>query len=223
MPARLKPRGAISRYRELFSRNASAARHRLHSSHSAARAGRGGEGEQTAGPGSSSSSSGSGSGVPSTRLLLPAGSVVFSGIQPTGMPHLGNYLGALREWVRIQDDAPPDARLLFCVVDLHAMTVPPGGGGGGAWADALRKCKREALAMLIAVGLVPERCCLFWQSDVSLHTRAWRFFGGEGRGARGKEVPSQQQRPCGERERERDANGWERFPLCLCLCPSLSI
>ncbi|KAJ2895919.1 hypothetical protein MKZ38_006037 [Zalerion maritima] len=109
---------------------------------------------------------------------LPPGSAVFSGIQPTGMPHLGNYLGALRQWVKIQDEAPQDARLIFSIVDLHAITAPPrdghgkgewGAGGGGA-AGTLRRYKREALAVLMAVGLSEERCTLFWQSDVPAHS-----------------------------------------------------
>jgi len=57
--------------------------------------------------------------------------VVFSGIQPTGSPHLGNYIGAMRNWVRMQDDvgsgvgsSATDSTLLFSVVDLHAVTVP---------------------------------------------------------------------------------------------------
>ncbi|KAF3770361.1 putative tryptophanyl-tRNA synthetase [Cryphonectria parasitica EP155] len=89
--------------------------------------------------------------------------VVFSGIQPTGVPHLGNYLGALREWVRLQDGAGPDTTLLYSVVDLHAITVPQR-------AAELRRQRREMLAALVAVGLDPERSAIFYQSSVPAHT-----------------------------------------------------
>ncbi len=85
--------------------------------------------------------------------------VIFSGIQPTGVPHLGNYLGALQQWVRLQDEVSPSTRLLFSVVDLHAITVTQN-------ADLLRRWKRETLATLLAVGLKPERCTIFYQSTV---------------------------------------------------------
>ncbi|EWC45085.1 hypothetical protein DRE_06224 [Drechslerella stenobrocha 248] len=88
--------------------------------------------------------------------------VVFSGIQPTGVPHLGNYLGALKHWVGIQDAAPPESTLLYCVVDLHAITQPQ-------IPDDLRRRRRETLAMLLAIGLRPERCVIFEQSKVPAH------------------------------------------------------
>lgn len=91
--------------------------------------------------------------------------VIFSGIQPTGVPHLGNYLGALKNWVRLQDGAARDhptttTRLLYSVVDLHAITVPQR-------AAELRAQRREMLAALLAVGLDPERSAIFYQSSVS--------------------------------------------------------
>jgi len=84
---------------------------------------------------------------------------VFSGIQPTGEMHLGNYLGAVRHWVAAQD--VDDA--LYCVVDLHAMTLPyeP--------AELADRTRRTA-ALLLAAGLDPERCTLFVQSHVPAHT-----------------------------------------------------
>lgn len=85
--------------------------------------------------------------------------VIFSGIQPTGIPHLGNYLGALRQWRCLQNEAPTSTKLLFSVVDLHAITIQPD-------ADQLRRRKRETLAALIAVGLDPERSTIFYQSAV---------------------------------------------------------
>jgi tryptophanyl-tRNA synthetase len=54
----------------------------------------------------------------------PRPKVIFSGIQPTGIPHIGNYLGALKQWKRIQDTAEPDTKLIFSIVDLHALTAP---------------------------------------------------------------------------------------------------
>src|SRR5436190_1433537 len=71
--------------------------------------------------------------------------IVFSGIQPTGIPHLGNYLGALCQWVKLQEEAPPQAKLLFSVVDLHAITVRQE-------PQRLKQWKRETLAILLAVG-----------------------------------------------------------------------
>ncbi|KAI1781450.1 tryptophanyl-tRNA synthetase [Hypoxylon cercidicola] len=90
--------------------------------------------------------------------------VVFSGIQPTGVPHLGNYLGALRQWKQLQDDAQHSGdRLLFSVVDLHAITMPQE-------ATALRLQRREMLAALLAVGLDPDKgSTLFFQSSVPQH------------------------------------------------------
>ena len=84
---------------------------------------------------------------------------VFSGIQPTGQGHIGNYLGAIRNWVRQQDEY--DA--FFCIVDLHAMTMP--------WEpDVLRRETIQKTAELLACGIDPERCVLFVQSHVVEHT-----------------------------------------------------
>jgi tryptophanyl-tRNA synthetase len=89
---------------------------------------------------------------------------VFSGIQPTGDMHLGNYLGAVRHWVAAQPSdasAPTDA--LYCVVDLHAMTV--------AYSPAeLTARTRRTVMLLLAAGLDPQRCTLFVQSHVPQHT-----------------------------------------------------
>jgi tryptophanyl-tRNA synthetase len=91
---------------------------------------------------------------------------VLSGIQPTSDSfHLGNYLGALRNWVALQDDF--DA--FYCVVDLHALTVE--------WEpQELRRRTRIAGAQLLAIGLDPKRCSLFVQSHVREHAElAWIF------------------------------------------------
>jgi tryptophanyl-tRNA synthetase len=89
---------------------------------------------------------------------------VFSGIQPTADSfHLGNYLGAVRNWVAMQDDY--DA--IYCVVDLHAITVEQDPA-------ALRRRTRVAAAQLLAAGLEPQRCTLFVQSHVPEHSQlAW--------------------------------------------------
>jgi tryptophanyl-tRNA synthetase len=83
---------------------------------------------------------------------------VFSGIQPTGAPHLGNYLGALRWWVDFQDRY--DA--FYCVVDLHALTVPGD-------PEELSKSTLTMATLLLACGLDPARCTLFVQSHVHYH------------------------------------------------------
>ena len=85
---------------------------------------------------------------------------VLSGLQPSGDLHLGNYLGALRNWVADQD--AHDA--FYCIVDLHALTldIDP---------DHLRSRTRETALDLLAAGLDPDRCTLFVQSHVAEHTR----------------------------------------------------
>jgi len=95
-------------------------------------------------------------GAPGQRQLR-----VLSGIQPTAESfHLGNYLGAIRQWVRLQDDH--DA--FYCVVDLHAITVEQD-------PQALRRRTRLSVAQLLAAGLDPDRCTLFVQSHVAEHAQ----------------------------------------------------
>ena len=84
---------------------------------------------------------------------------VFSGIQPSGTSHLGTYLGALKNWVSLQDGYES----CFCIVDLHAITVPQD-------PKVLRHNVREMAAIFLAVGLDPERSVIFRQSRVSEHT-----------------------------------------------------
>ena len=87
----------------------------------------------------------------------------FSGIQPTGEVHLGNYLGAIRRWVTDQHEIDS----VFCVVDLHALTVPQDPA-------ELSACTTALAQLLVACGLEPEVCTLFVQSHVSEHTAlAW--------------------------------------------------
>ena len=88
---------------------------------------------------------------------------VFSGIQPTGNLHLGNYLGAIRNWVAMQ----ADYECIYCIVDLHAITM---------WQEpvALRAATREMAAALLASGIDAERAILFNQSQVRVHAElAW--------------------------------------------------
>jgi tryptophanyl-tRNA synthetase len=90
---------------------------------------------------------------------------IFSGIQPSGELHLGNYLGAVRNWVALQDQY----EAFFCVVNYHAITLPYA-------APDLRRRTREMAIGLLASGLDPERCTLFVQSQVPEHTElAWVF------------------------------------------------
>jgi tryptophanyl-tRNA synthetase len=84
---------------------------------------------------------------------------IFSGIQPTGRKHLGNYIGAIRQYVEGQDRG----EAIYCIVDLHAITVDYDP------AD-LRERLHDTTAILLAAGLDPERCILFRQSDVTEHT-----------------------------------------------------
>lgn len=85
---------------------------------------------------------------------------IFSGIQPTGRKHLGNYIGAIRQYVEGQDRGDP---AIYCIVDLHAISV--------AWEpDELRSNLYDTAAIMLAAGLEPERCILFRQSDVHEHT-----------------------------------------------------
>src|SRR6476660_4658581 len=83
---------------------------------------------------------------------------IFSGIQPTGNLHLGNYLGAIRNWVALQHDYD----CIFCIVDLHALTQLQN-------PDELRQATREVTAAYIAAGIDPERCIIFNQSTISAH------------------------------------------------------
>lgn len=96
-----------------------------------------------------------------SSLRSSSSHVIFSGIQPTGIPHLGNYLGALQQWVRLQNEALPNTKVLFSIVDLHAITVNQD-------AQQLQKWKRQTLATLLSVGLDPERAVIFYQSSVWL-------------------------------------------------------
>ena len=83
---------------------------------------------------------------------------IFSGVQPTGNLHLGNYLGAIRNWVALQNEFD----CIFCIVDLHALTQPQD-------PTELRAHTREVTAAYIASGIDPESCIIFNQSTVPAH------------------------------------------------------
>jgi tryptophanyl-tRNA synthetase len=83
---------------------------------------------------------------------------IFSGVQPSGDFHLGNYLGAVRNWVAMQNDYD----CIYCIVDLHSLTVQPE-------AERLRARTREVAAAYLAAGVDPKKCIIFNQSAVSGH------------------------------------------------------
>tara|TARA_Y100000590_G_scaffold269960_1_gene303191 strand:+ start:964 stop:1965 length:1002 start_codon:yes stop_codon:yes gene_type:complete len=90
---------------------------------------------------------------------------IFSGIQPTGNLHLGNYLGAIKNWVDLQESY----ECIYCIVDMHAITVPH-------QPSELKNNTREVTASLIAAGIDPKRSIIFNQSKVSAHAElAWIF------------------------------------------------
>ena len=84
---------------------------------------------------------------------------VFSGIQPSGEFHLGNYVGAVKNWVRLQES---DRENFFCVVDLHSLTVPQN-------PDELRARTRSLAGIMLAAGIRPEKSTIFIQSHVTAH------------------------------------------------------
>jgi tryptophanyl-tRNA synthetase len=91
---------------------------------------------------------------------------VFSGIQPTGTLHIGNYLGAIRNWVDLQHDHD----CIYCVVDYHAITIDVD-------PKALRGASRAMALDLLACGVDPDRSILFVQADVPQHTELCWIFG----------------------------------------------
>jgi len=103
------------------------------------------------------------SGIKNLRKLStspsPKRKTIFSGIQPTGIPHLGNYLGALKGWVKQQNEAEHDTNLIYSLVDLHAITIKQDPA-------QLRQWRKESLAVLLAIGLDPKRSTIFYQSHV---------------------------------------------------------
>ena len=100
---------------------------------------------------------------------------VVSGIQPTGKPHLGNYLGAIRNYVKLQDDAHANGgECLIFIADLHALSMPHDPGD-------LRSSTLELVATLVACGLNPDKATLFNQAQVPLHTELQWLLNGTAR------------------------------------------
>ena len=96
---------------------------------------------------------------------------IFSGIQPTGRKHLGNFIGAIRQYVEGQESAGAGEKAIYCIVDLHAITV--------AYDPAeLRERVHDTTAILLAAGLDPDRCVLFRQGDVREHSELQWLLGG---------------------------------------------
>jgi tryptophanyl-tRNA synthetase len=87
--------------------------------------------------------------------------IIFSGIQPTGIPHLGNYLGAIRPWVQLQKEKTSEDVLNISIVDLHALTIPQE-------PEQLKKWRLDTYLALLAVGLDPRISRIFYQSEVSI-------------------------------------------------------
>ncbi|PAV60872.1 hypothetical protein WR25_02283 [Diploscapter pachys] len=86
--------------------------------------------------------------------------IYFSGIQPTGTPHIGNYLGFIRPWVQLQQTLPKDTRMILSVVDQHAISTGPKNR------EQFRCDIRRMISSLLACGVDPKRCLLFRQSDL---------------------------------------------------------
>jgi len=99
---------------------------------------------------------------------------VVSGIQPTGNLHLGNYLGAIRNWVRMQDEMSAGSQCLFFLADLHAISLPHNPA-------ELRKGTLEMAAALVACGIDPQRSILFNQAQVPAHAELQWLLGGTAR------------------------------------------
>ena len=129
--------------------------------------------------------------------------VIFSGIQPTGRKHLGNYIGAILQYVEGQERGEP---AIYCIVDLHATTV--------SYDPAeLRKRSQDTAALLVAAGLDPERCILFRQGDVPAHTElTWLLSGVTSVGALNR---MHQFRDKSAKTRERSSAGLLFYPVLM--------
>ena len=97
-------------------------------------------------------------------LQKESGDRVFSGIQPTGIPHLGNYLGAIESWVKLQEEYDT---VIYSIVDLHSITVPQD-------PTMLQQSILDMTAVLLACGINPEKSILFQQSQVSISDQSLR-------------------------------------------------
>ncbi len=94
---------------------------------------------------------------------MPTKKIIFSGIQPTGIAHIGNYLGAIKNWVELQNQY----NSIFCIVDLHALTLPQD-------PQKLKKAVLEMAAIYLAAGINPKKSIIFVQSYIPEHSElAW--------------------------------------------------
>jgi tryptophanyl-tRNA synthetase len=129
--------------------------------------------------------------------------VIFSGIQPTGRKHLGNYIGAILQYVEGQGRGEP---AIYCIVDLHATTV-------NYDPAELRTRSQDTAALLVAAGLDPERCILFRQGDVPEHTElTWLLSGVTSVGALNR---MHQFRDKSAKTRERSSAGLLFYPVLM--------
>ncbi|KAF8172075.1 hypothetical protein BJ912DRAFT_1034170 [Pholiota molesta] len=94
---------------------------------------------------------------------IERGRIIFSGIQPTGILHLGNYLGALSNWVKLQNEARPTDDVIFSIVGWHAITLPQD-------PKQLSQSRKDMLATLLAFGIDPKKAVVFFQEDNQCHT-----------------------------------------------------
>ncbi|KAF8528154.1 hypothetical protein BU17DRAFT_39156 [Hysterangium stoloniferum] len=97
-----------------------------------------------------------------TTAMDTSPGIIFSGIQPTGIPHLGNYLGAIQNWVKLQHTSSQNDTLIYSIVGWHALTLPQD-------PRELYESKFETAASLLALGIDPKRSILFNQDDVAEH------------------------------------------------------
>jgi len=129
--------------------------------------------------------------------------VIFSGIQPTGRKHLGNYIGAILQYVEGQDRGDP---AIYCIVDLHATTVSYD-------PSELRRRSQDTAALLLAAGLSPERCILFRQGDAPEHTElTWLLSGVT---SVGELLRMHQFRDKSQNQRERASAGLLYYPVLM--------
>lgn len=101
-------------------------------------------------------------------IMISMKKVIFSGIQPSGSLHIGNYIGAVQQWIKLQDE-PDEKEIIFCIVDLHAITVPQD-------PKVLKENIRELVASWLACGIDPKKSNIFVQSENHDHSYlAWIF------------------------------------------------
>uniref|UniRef100_A0A914C2C7 tryptophan--tRNA ligase n=1 Tax=Acrobeloides nanus TaxID=290746 RepID=A0A914C2C7_9BILA len=108
--------------------------------------------------------------LPTSHNFSSTTDVYFSGIQPTGVPHIGNYFGFIQNWIHIQR-TKPEALKLLAIVDLHAITV------GFPEPKQFRENLLSTTAALLASGINPKETILFQQSDVLEHTQLFWILG----------------------------------------------